>query len=183
MNPLLARFDSAKACRYAILKLKERGTEDLEAFMPYPEKSIERALDMKKSPLPKFVFLAGLTGALLAYAIMWYTNVIDFPINVGGRPDHAVPAFIPLTFETTVLFAGVAAFLFAFILGGLPRYYDPIFEVEEFDRVMVDGWFVAVSPKKNASASNFDREELVLLLERLGAKSVSSYGHERKEAS
>ncbi len=170
---LVAEFDSPAACASAVEVLKRRGLRKLDVYMPYPVKEIQQALEIKASPLPRIVFVAGSLGAILAYAILWLTNVYDYPLNVAGRPSHAVPAFIPITFETTVLFAGGAAFFGALLLGRMPRLYHPIDETAEFQRACVDRFLLAV----DATNDGFDdQHEIRARLEELGAQSVREFG-------
>src|SRR6478609_2812292 len=98
---LLCEFETAEACAHAVTALREKGERLLDVYMPYPAKNVEAAIAWPRSPLPRFVLLGGLAGAGIAYLILWWTQVVDFPLNVGGRPTHAVPAFVPITFETT----------------------------------------------------------------------------------
>ncbi|HEX4338550.1 MAG TPA: DUF3341 domain-containing protein [Polyangiaceae bacterium] len=144
MSALLGEFDSADACAAAITTLRERGHAPLDAYMPFPAKNVEDALELPPSPLPRFVFVAGIVGALTGYLVLWWTQSIDYPLNVGGRPTHAAPAFIGITFETMVLFACFTAFLGMLWLCGLPRLWHPTFEVDGFDRASVDRFFVVV---------------------------------------
>ncbi len=169
---LLAEFDSPSACTQAIRTLKSRGIRQLDAYMPYAAKEVQEALEVKPSPLPRIVFVAGCIGATVAYLILWYTNVYDYPLNVGGRSTHAVPAFIPITFETTVLVAGCTAFIGALVLGGLPRLYHPVDETEDFELVSVNRFLLAV----NAADDGFDKDALRTMLSELGALSVRELG-------
>ncbi len=170
---LLAEFGSVEACLRAIHGLKERGIRGLHVYAPYPIKEIEEALELPPSPLPRYVFVAGLLGAAIAYLILWYTNAYDYVINVGGRPSHAVPAFIPITFETTVLAAGCTAFFGALRLGGMPRLYHPLDEIEAFRGVAVDRFFIAL----DASGESFDRGNAAAALREVGALSISEIGY------
>ncbi len=172
MQRLLAEFEGAERCAEAIRKLKQRGAFEIEVYMPYPDKGIQQALSLKASPLPWYVLGAGLLGASLAYLILWYTNAVDFPINVGGHPDHAVPAFIPISFETLVLFAGCTAFVGALLLGGLPRLYHPVDEVEGFEGVSVDRFMLGVAGSREA----MDEARTRAMLTESGALCVHEVG-------
>ncbi len=105
-------------------------------------------------------------GAATGYFIQWYMVAFDFPINVGGRPPHSAPAFIPVTFELGVLFSALAIFFGLFVLWGMPRLHHPTFEVEGFRSATVDGlWLSAATEAGKAEA-------LVGQLRTLGARSV-----------
>lgn len=175
---LVAEFASSEACCHAIENLQQQGFERLDVYMPYPSKEVQEALGTPPSPLPRYVFVAGLCGALLAYFILWYTNVYDFPINVGGHPDHAVPAFIPITFETLVLFAGCTSFIGALVLGRLPRLYHPIDEIEGFEQTSVDRFILTI----DADDPDFEEARAETLLNEHGALAVRALGKSAPES-
>ncbi len=159
-HTLIAEFDEPRACANAIGVLRTQGIKRMEVYMPYPVKEIEEALRIRRSPLPWLVFAAGIVGACTAYFVLWYTNVHDYPLNVGGRPDHAVLAFVPITFETLILFAGCAAFFGALLLSGLPRLYHPIDELESFRLVSVDRFLLEVADAEPGAKSDEARAAL-----------------------
>jgi hypothetical protein len=140
----MGEFGSPAALLDAATGLKARGYRDLDAFTPYPVAGLAELLRLPRSRLPYGVFACGLTGALFAYGLMWFVNGIDYPIDVGARPGHAPPAFVPITFETCVLAAGIAAFVLALALAGLPRLHAPEHAVPGFERATVDRFFLLV---------------------------------------
>jgi hypothetical protein len=164
---LVGEFESAEGCAAAIRGLKRSGSIRVDAVMPYPSKAVEEALALPRSPLPRYVLVFGLLGAAFAYGILWWTQNVDYPLNVGSHPTHAVPAYIPITFETTVLFASVAAFVGMLRLARLPRPWHPLFEIAGFERASVDRFFVLAE-----SLANSDETKLRETLEELGALRV-----------
>ncbi len=112
--------------------------------MPFPAKNVEEALALPKTPLPRWVLAGGILGAGLAYFILWWTQNVGYPLDVGSHPTHSVPAYIGITFETAVLFASFTAFLGMLRLCRLPRLYHPVFDVDGFERASVDRFFVTV---------------------------------------
>lgn len=160
---LLGEFDSADSCAAAIKRLRERGHPPIDAYMPYPAKNVEEALELPRSPLPRYVLLFGIIGAGTAYLILWWTQNVSYPLNIGSHPTHAVPAYIGITFETMVLFASFASFIGMLRLCRLPRLWHPIFEVQGFERASVDRFFVVLQENGNGN------DELQEALEEVGA--------------
>jgi hypothetical protein len=165
---MLAAFGSPEELLHAVRELKKRGYQRLDAFTPYPVKGLEQALGLGRSPLNRMVFPFALAGAALAYLIQYWCNGIDYPINVGGRPLQSAPAFIPITFESTVLAASLAGVFIFLVLARLPQLYAPVDDVEGFERASIDRFFVAVDDRDpRFDAADLDRE-----LRALGALSV-----------
>lgn len=157
---LLGEFDSADACARAASDIRKLGTSGLDAYVPYPDKNIEAALGLAPSTLARWVLLFGLLGAGIAYAILWWTQNVDYPLDVGGRPTHAVPAYIPIVFETTVLFASFAAFIGMLRLCRLPRLWHPAFELEGFERASIDRFFLVIELGEGPESEDALRERL-----------------------
>ena len=169
---LLASFDTPEALLRAVRELRRRGYRRMDAFTPYPVEGLEQALGLSRSPLPKIVFPVAMTGAALAYLVQLWCNAYDYPINVGGRPLHSAPAFIPITFESGVLVSSLAGVFVFLILASLPRLHAPVDDVEGFERASLDRFWVAVDDRD----PHFSAVELELELRELGALSV---GHAR----
>jgi len=107
---IFGEFGSSSAMLDAARRLRQRGITQLDAYSPYPITGAEEALGLRKSRVPWIALTGGLTGVTTAYLLQWFTNAVDYPINVGGRPLQAAPAFIPITFELGVLFAAFSIF-------------------------------------------------------------------------
>lgn len=143
-DSLMAEFETSEGMMKAIRDLRARGYRHLDAYTPYPMPEAEEALGLARSRIPLVALVAGLLGAGAAYGIMWLINVSIYPLNVGAFPLHSSPAFIPITFEIGVLSAGVATFVAVLAAGRIPKLYDPLFEIDGFDRVNVDRFWVRV---------------------------------------
>ena len=141
---LMAEFDDAAALLRSVHQLRARGLSKLDAFTPYEVAGLQRALGVPRSKLSWIVLASGLAGGGAAYLLQWWINVVDYPLNIGGRPYHSAPAFIPITFEMTVLFAATAALLSALLLGGLPQLWHPVFDVDGFERATIDRFWLAI---------------------------------------
>jgi len=162
-----AEFASDTAAVAAARRLAERGHVVLDAFTPRPVAALEEVVAPGRSSLNRTVFVWGAIGACTGLGIEWACNAWDYPLNVGGRPPFALPAYIPITFEAMVLFAALAAFFGFMHRAGLPWLAHPAFEVPGFERASNDRFFLLVE-----RASDND-EELRALLGELGALSVS----------
>jgi hypothetical protein len=139
VNGLLAGFDSPQDLQHALERLWEAGIGAIETYTPAP---LEEAAS--RSPLPLVMFVAGMAGFVGFFSLMTYADVYAYPLDIGGRPTFAWPAFVPIAFELGVLCAMVAGFVGYFVICRLPRLYDPVDECDSFRRASRDGWFVAV---------------------------------------
>ncbi|MDX1382247.1 MAG: DUF3341 domain-containing protein [Thermoanaerobaculia bacterium] len=165
---LLAEFESRDALLDAIRRTREAGYTVIEAYTPYPSHRVIEALGHPESRLPRIVLAGGLLGCLAGFGLQAWTSIVSYPLNVGGRPFFSWPAFIPVTFELTILFAAGAAVLGMFALSGLPQPYHPVFNVDRFTQASRDGYFLAIAE----SDPKFDEAETRSLLEATAATGV-----------
>src|SRR5688572_30492362 len=100
---VVAEFPSGEALTGAARQLREKGYQDLDTHSPYPLHEGDEALGLGRSFVPVIALLGALAGLAIGYGLQWYANAFDWPIDIGGRPPHAVPAMIPITFESMVL--------------------------------------------------------------------------------
>jgi len=169
LHGLMAEFTSPDTLAAAIEKVQAEGYAELDAYTPYPIEHVNELIaHHKRSKVPLLVLLGGIAGCLGGFGLQTWTSAIDYPLNVGGRPLFSWPAFIPVTFETTILFAAFAAVFGMVLLNRLPEPYHPVFNVEAFERASVDRFFLLVE----AADERFDREATRELLEGLGAHEV-----------
>ena len=169
MGPLLAEFADPKALTNAAHRVRSEGHRALDTFTPFPIEAAEEALEMRPTRI-RWAMLAGGVG-LAAFAdwLQWDSAVIDYPLNSGGRPLHSWPVFLLVPFEVGVLAAALAGFV-AFLWGcGLPRPYDPLFEVPGFERASQDRFFLLAANAGSDGADNRLRH----LLEEAGALVVT----------
>jgi hypothetical protein len=141
---VLAEFASGGDLLAGAKQMREGGHKDIDTHSPYPLHGIEDALGLKRPRIPAIVLCGAIAGAFLAYSMIYFMNVIDFPINIGNRPPHSPPANIPITFELAVLLAGGSSFFGFFTLARLPRPYHPVFESDNFSRASIDAFFLSV---------------------------------------
>lgn len=125
---LAAIFTEEYQVLEAAKKSRDLGMTKFEAITPYPVHGMEEACGIARSTIPYVTFIAGTTGLLSALALTWYTSVYDWPINVGGKPPFSLPAFIPIMFELTVLFAALCSVGALFYHVGIPRIDPPVID-------------------------------------------------------
>jgi hypothetical protein len=170
---ILAEFSDATELLSAIRRTREEGYRHMDAFTPYPIEEIADELHLHHNRLPLIVLIGGIFGLLFGYGLRYWTSVIDYPINVGGRPPNSLIAFIPVTFECTILFASLAAVLGMLALNGLPMPYHPVFHSPRFAQASRDRFFLCIE----ATDPLFDREGTRRFVERLVPRSVTEVEH------
>jgi hypothetical protein len=129
----------------AVDALGHAGYSSLETFAPFDLPELDARLGLRRSRLGWLVVAGGLVGLVLGYGIQWWANVYNYPLNSGGRPAHAIPAFVFPTFEGVVLCAALAAFFGLFVMLRLPRLWAPVDKIEGFGRASVDRFWIAVA--------------------------------------
>lgn len=170
---LMAEFETPTLLVEAARRTSSAGYQAIEIYTPFPVEGLEKFLGRRRNRLSLLALVGGCIGAISSYFLEYYSAVIDYPINVGGRPYHSWPAFIPATVELTILGAALATVLGLFLFNGLPRLYHPVFNVPQFDLATQDRFFLCVK----ASDSRFDNIETRRFLESL--KPVNVHGVER----
>lgn len=168
LHGLMAEFDTAEGLLQAARAVREAGYRRMEAYSPFHIEGLAPALGMQATRLPWLVLLGGLIGALSGYALQYYGNAVNYPYDVGGRPLHSWPAFVPVTFELTILCAALAAVLGMLLLNGLPRPYHPVFNAPQFALASRDRFFLCIE----ARDGKFDRDSVQRLLQSLDAHAI-----------
>jgi len=144
---LVAEFASDRLLVDAARRARGAGYRCIDAYAPFSVEGLSDALGFRSDRVALITLLGGILGGIGAYFLQWYTAVIDYPINAGGRPLHSWPAFIPATFEMTVLGAALAAFFGMLILNGLPRLVHPIFNTPDFDLASRNRFFLCIEAR------------------------------------
>src|ERR671910_518347 len=144
---LMAEFPSASALVTAARRAREAGYTKLDAFSPFPIEELNEALKLPRNRVPLVVLLSGLTGLVAGYGLQYWASVIEYPLNIGGRPFHSWPAFIVPTFEMTILFAALSAVFGMFFLNGLPQPYHPVFNVPRFALASRERYFLLIDAR------------------------------------
>lgn len=169
---VLAEYDSPEALLAATRRAAEAGYRKMEAYSPFPVDGVAEAMGFEKNAVAPIVLAFGILGGTTGFCMQWY-SAFSTRLNIGGRPFFSWPAFIPITFELTVLFAALSAVVGMLMLNGLPRPYNPIFNAPKFDRASSDGFFLCIE----AEDPQFDREQARRLLEETSPRSISDVPH------
>lgn len=165
---LLAEFDTATEMVDAANAIREAGYTKTDAFSPFPLHEIDQALGIRRSRLPFIVLGGGIIGLLSGLALQTYVHVIDYPLNVGGRPYFSLPSFVPPMFELTILLAAFAAMFGMLFLNGLPKPYHPLFNVPRFALATREKFFLVIE----ADDPIFDYEKTKKFMEDLNPQEV-----------
>jgi hypothetical protein len=167
---LMAEFSDPRAVLEAARQAYSKGYRDMDAYSPFPVEGLAEAVGFRHTRLPLFVLVGGIVGALAGFFLQYYTATMSYPLNVGGRPLNSWPSFIPITFEATVLIAALCAVVGMLARNGLPRPYHPVFNVQRFERVTRDKFFLCIE----ATDPLFDEKKTRNFLESLKPTHVSS---------
>ena len=157
---LLAEFPSADSLCAAARHVRERGYTRVEAYSPFAIEGLDEIVGADKGWIAPLTLLGGLLGGAGTYFLQWYTAVVDYPIEIGGRPLHSWPTFIPATFEITILGAALAAVVTMLVANGLPRLHHPLFEVEEFELASRNRFFLCLPARDPVFAPGAARDLL-----------------------
>jgi hypothetical protein len=168
LHGVMAEFDSAQVLVDAAKKTMAQGFTKVEAYTPVPIEELNDIIHKKRTHLSKFVLAGGLTGMASGFVLQYWTSVIDFPMNIGGRPDASWTAFIVPSYELTILFSALTAAFGMLALNGLPQPYHPVFNVPRFSLASSDKFFLVIE----SADPKFDLAVTKRFLEELGAKGV-----------
>src|SRR3954451_20293465 len=141
---LLAEFEDPTSLVSAAERTRHAGFRGMDAYSPYPIEELHDALGMHHTRLPLIVLIGGIVGCVGGYGLQYWASGIAYPLNVGGKPLHSWPAFIPVTFECTILAAALSAVLGMLALNGLPMPYHPVFNVPRFALASRNRFFLCI---------------------------------------
>jgi len=167
---LMAEFDSPSAIVAAARRTYEAGYRRINAYSPFPIEELSEAIGFHRDYVALCTLIFGILGALGGFMLQSWTSAIAYPLNVGGRPLVSIPAFIPVTFECTILAASFGAFIGNLLMNRLPQPYHPAFNVPSFTRASQDRFFLCVKsddPMYNGAGTR-------AFLQSLGATEVSN---------
>ena len=165
---LLAEFATPGELFHACEKVRDAGFTRWDAHTPFPVHGLDRAMGLRRSPLPWIALVMGLTGVGAGFALQWWVHTKAYPLVISGKPFFAWPAFVPVTFELGILFAALGAVFGMFALNRLPMHHHPLFQSKVFERSTDDTFFISIE----SWDPRFDPTATGKLLESLGARSV-----------
>jgi len=165
---MLAEFDDTDKLVSAIQKARADGYTKMDAYTPYPVSPVIDALGFPKSEMGPIMFIGGLIGAACGFLMQYWTQAVDYPLNIAGRPLISWPAFIPVTFEMTILTASLSGLFGMIALCGLPLYHHPLFNSKTFERASVDRFFLCIE----ADDPKFDKTGTMAYMSSLGPISI-----------
>jgi mono/diheme cytochrome c family protein len=167
---LLAEYSDHGSLIEAAKKVRDKGYQRWDCYSPFPVHGIDPAMGIRRTRLPWIVLCLGLTGTVTAFTVQWWTNTVDYPWVVSGKPMWSLPANVPIGFELSVLFAAITTFLSMLILNGLPQLSSPLDRVKRFARASDDRFFVVIESRD----PKFDEKATRTLLEETKADVVEA---------
>src|SRR5713101_3790438 len=170
IHGLMAEFDEPNALVSAARRAHHEGYRQMDAYSPFPIEELHEALGLGHTRLPLIVLIGGLIGCVGGYSLQYWVSAIAFPLNVAGKPYHSWPAFIPVTFECTILAAALPAVLGMLALNGLPQPYHAVFNVPRFALASRNRFFLCIEAKD----PKFDTEATRRFLEALNPREVTT---------
>lgn len=151
---LMAEFETPEQVLEATRRARAEGYRRLDAYTPFAVEGLADAVGFRRGKKQSAIVLCGgLIGCCGGFFLCWWPNVIGYPLNIGGKPPNSWPAFIPITFELTILFSALSAVFGMLALNGLPMPYHPVFNAPRFDLASRDRFFLcieAADPKFDA---------------------------------
>ncbi len=165
---ILAEFDSPTSLTHAAHAAHEAGYRRMDGYSPFPIEELPEALGKPKTRMAYIVLAGGLFGCFGGYFLQYWCSAVTYPLNIGGRPFHSWPAFIPVTFECTILGAALAGVFGMLAVNGLPRPHHPLFAMPRFGLATRDRFFLCIE----ARDAKFDREATARFLADLHARDV-----------
>ena len=168
IHGVMAEFETHEQILEAARMAYAEGYRRMDAYAPFPVEGLAEALGRRGTAVPFITLLGGIIGGVGGYFMQWYAMAIDYPLNIGGRPLHSWPQFIPITFELSVLIASLSAVIGMLALNGLPQPYHPVFNAPDFERASRDRFFLCIESRD----PNFDYEKTKAFLKRLEPQGI-----------
>lgn len=168
LHGILAEYQNPKALIEAASTVKKSGYKKYDTYSPFPIHGMEEAMSLPKSKVGWIVLVCGLIGFLGGIALIWFVMVVDYPLNISGKPFTNIPAWVPVIFELTILLSAFGATFGMFAINRLPRFNNPLFNSERFEKVTDDAFFLCIE----AEDELFEEEKVKKVLRDAGATHI-----------
>jgi hypothetical protein len=169
IHGVMGEFDTPEHLLMAAERAYAEGYRRMDAYAPMPVEGLAEAIGFRKNYVALAVLIGGICGVVGGYGLLFWITVIAYPHNVGGRPLHSWPAYIPIVFECMILLASLTALISMLAMNGLPKPYHPVFNVAAFDRASIDKFFLCIE----SSDPKFRADDAAEFLRDTGAREVS----------
>jgi Protein of unknown function (DUF3341) len=166
---VMGEFETPEQLIHAVEKVREAGYRRIDAYSPFPVEGLSEALGIKRNLVAPVTLAGGLAGGLGGFFFQYWAAAITYPQNIGGRPLNSWPAFIPVTFELTILGASLAAVFGMLALNKLPQPHHPVFNVHRFSHASADRFFLCIESRD----PNFHLAKTAKLLQSVHAHHVT----------
>lgn len=166
---LMAEFDEPTTIVVAATHAREHGYRRMDAYTPFPIEELTEAIGFRHTKLPLIVLIGGIVGCIGGFMLCYWVSTTAYPLNIGGRPLNSWPAFIPVTFECTILLAALSAVFGMLALNGLPEPYHPVFNVPSFEQATRNRFFLCIE----SADPKFHEDSTREFLQSLGAREVT----------
>jgi hypothetical protein len=166
---VMGEFDSVEQLIQAARKTRDAGYRQFDTYTPFPVEGMPAAMGLRRTWVPLITLIGGLCGGLTGFGLQYWVNVFAYPMNIGGRPLNSWPAFIPVTFELTILGASTFAVFGMIALNRLPHPYHPLFNIERFSRATTDRFFLCIE----STDPRFSVADSTKFLQSLNAKFIT----------
>src|SRR6478752_5500216 len=144
LHGVMAEFDNGNALVEAARQTMAKGFTRVEAYSPVPIEELNDIIHKTRTILPRLVLAGGLAGMATGFALQYWASVLEYPMNIGGRPMASWTTFIVPSYELTILFASLTAAIGMIMLNGLPQPYHPVFNVDRFSMASSDKFFLVI---------------------------------------
>jgi hypothetical protein len=168
LHGVMAEYDDGQALVDAARKTMAQGFTRVEAYSPVPIEDLNTIIHRTRTVLPKLILAGGLAGMATGFGLQYWASVIEYPMNIGGRPMASWTSFIVPSYELTILFSALTAAIGMIVLCGLPQPYHPVFNVDRFSMASSDKFFLVIESKD----PKFDQQAASEFLRGTGAKGV-----------
>lgn len=165
---MLVEFSSPQALIDAAVKIRDAGYKDFDCHSSYPIHGMDEAMGLKPSIVGRIAGICAVLGTTVALLLQWWTSAVAYPLVISGKPLFSLPAFIPVTFALTILFAAFGAVIGMFVTNRLPQLYHPLFSSERFGKFSDNGFFVSLE----ASDAKYNEETSKTFLESIGGTNI-----------